>query len=83
MTCTLIQRLHASATTNVATAIAVTQMETSDAPVIMAINLTVMDKHVKVCSFIMRDNYCSYKSNNTVYYLIFLSLLYTTNYRYQ
>ena len=57
MICTHIQRLHASAATKVATAIAVTQMETSHAPVIMAINLTVMDKHVKVCKFIMRDNY--------------------------
>ena len=57
MICTHIQRLHASATMEVATAIAVTQMETSDAPVIMAINLTVMDKHVKVCNFVMRDNY--------------------------
>ena len=57
MICTHIQRLHASATMKVATAIAVTQMETSDAPVIMAINLTVMDKHVKVCKAIIRDNY--------------------------
>ena len=57
MICTHIQRLHASAATNVATAIAVTQMETSHAPVIMAINLTVMDKHVKVCKAIIRDNY--------------------------
>ena len=55
MVCTHIQRLHASATTEVATAIAMTQMETSDAPVIMAINLTVMDKHVKVCNFIITD----------------------------
>ena len=56
MICTHIQRLNASAAAmKVATAIAVTQMETSDVPVIMAINSTVMDKHVKVCTFIMRD----------------------------
>ena len=71
MICTHIQRLNASAAMKVATAIAVSQIGTSNAPVIMAINLTVMDKHVKVCRFIMRDDYCSYKFSNTVYYFNF------------
>ena len=41
--------MSASATMEVATTTAITQMEVTHVPVMMAISLTVMDTHVKVC----------------------------------